>query len=63
MCGAGPIGLVSLLTAKAMGATEVVITDKDPARLKVRLIQLQRYGAFIRLCCRLDLLTLLILLS
>ena len=26
ICGAGPIGLVNLLTAKAMGAAEVIIT-------------------------------------
>lgn len=26
ICGAGPIGLVSLLTAKAMGASSVIIT-------------------------------------
>lgn len=35
ICGAGPIGLVNLLTAKAMGASEVVITDIDEHRLKV----------------------------
>lgn len=28
ICGAGPIGLVNLLTAKAMGAAEVCITGK-----------------------------------
>ena len=28
ICGAGPIGLVNLLTAKAMGATKVCITGK-----------------------------------
>lgn len=28
--GAGPIGLVTLLTAKAMGATKVLITGKFP---------------------------------
>ena len=27
ICGAGPIGLVNVLTAKAMGASEVVVTD------------------------------------
>ena len=26
VCGAGPIGLVSMLTAKACGASEVIIT-------------------------------------
>lgn len=33
--GAGPIGLVTLLTAKAMGATNVIITDLLPNRLQV----------------------------
>ncbi|XP_061924934.1 sorbitol dehydrogenase-like [Entelurus aequoreus] len=33
VCGAGPIGLVSLLVAKAMGAAQVVITDLFPERL------------------------------
>ena len=31
--GAGPIGLVSAQTARAFGATEVVVTDVDPHRL------------------------------
>lgn len=35
VCGAGPIGLVNLLTAKAMGASEVVVTDISENRLKV----------------------------
>lgn len=33
--GAGPIGLVTLLVAKAMGATKVVITDIMPNKLDV----------------------------
>ncbi|XP_061559016.1 sorbitol dehydrogenase isoform X1 [Phycodurus eques] len=33
ICGAGPIGLVCLLVAKAMGAVQVVITDLFPERL------------------------------
>ncbi|XP_060062560.1 sorbitol dehydrogenase-like [Ylistrum balloti] len=33
VCGAGPIGLVTLLTAKAMGASVVCITDIDESRL------------------------------
>lgn len=33
--GAGPIGLVTLLTAKAMGATNITITDMLPNRLTV----------------------------
>ncbi|XP_059612352.1 sorbitol dehydrogenase-like [Phlebotomus argentipes] len=33
--GAGPIGLVTVLTAKAMGASKVVITDLLPQRLAV----------------------------
>lgn len=36
VCGAGPIGLVNLLTAKAMGAAKVVVTDIDQGRLEVR---------------------------
>jgi threonine dehydrogenase-like Zn-dependent dehydrogenase len=35
VCGAGPIGLVNLLAAKAMGASEVVITDIAANRLEV----------------------------
>ncbi|MBN3272141.1 DHSO dehydrogenase, partial [Polyodon spathula] len=34
VCGAGPIGLVSLLVAKAMGASQVVISDLSADRLK-----------------------------
>ena len=37
ICGAGPIGLVNLVTSKAMGATEVVVTDIDEGRLKVNV--------------------------
>ncbi|XP_037922949.1 sorbitol dehydrogenase-like [Hermetia illucens] len=33
--GAGPIGLVTLLTAKAMGATKILITDMIQGRLDV----------------------------
>jgi len=33
VCGAGPIGLMNLLTAKAMGATKVIITDVVESRL------------------------------
>ncbi|XP_078451208.1 sorbitol dehydrogenase-like [Lampetra fluviatilis] len=33
ICGAGPIGLVCLLVAKAMGAAKVVITDLSSERL------------------------------
>jgi len=33
VCGAGPIGLVNLLTAKACGASKVAITDIDEGRL------------------------------
>ncbi|XP_002736836.2 sorbitol dehydrogenase-like [Saccoglossus kowalevskii] len=32
--GAGSIGLVTLLTAKAMGATDIVVTDIDQSRLE-----------------------------
>ena len=37
ICGAGPIGLVNLLTAYAMGASEVVITDISENRLEVNI--------------------------
>ena len=33
ICGAGPIGLVSLLAANAAGAAPIVITDLDDGRL------------------------------
>lgn len=35
VCGAGPIGLVNLLTAVAMGASEVVVTDIAQNRLEM----------------------------
>lgn len=35
ICGAGPIGLVSMLVAKSCGASSVAITDLDESRLKV----------------------------
>ena len=38
VCGAGPIGLLNMMVAKAMGATEVVITDINPARLEVNIV-------------------------
>ncbi|KAI6836425.1 GroES-like protein [Hortaea werneckii] len=34
ICGAGPIGLVSLLAAHAAGAAPIVITDMDSSRLE-----------------------------
>ena len=37
ICGAGPIGLLNMMVAKAMGATEVVITDINPSRLEVSM--------------------------
>lgn len=33
--GAGPIGLVSMMVAKAFGAAELVVTDVSDERLKV----------------------------
>lgn len=33
--GAGPIGLVSMLTARAFGAPRIIITDVDSQRLSV----------------------------
>ena len=44
VCGAGPIGLVNLLTAKAMGAGRVVITDIDQGRLDVRNVHCMASG-------------------
>lgn len=35
ICGAGPIGLVSLLAAHAAGAAPLVITDLDENRLEM----------------------------
>ncbi|KAL4227834.1 hypothetical protein ACF0H5_013271 [Mactra antiquata] len=35
ICGAGPIGLVNLLTAKACGASQVCVTDLDDKRLEM----------------------------
>ncbi|XP_055342752.1 sorbitol dehydrogenase-like [Paramacrobiotus metropolitanus] len=35
VCGAGPIGLVNLVSARAMGASRVVVTDISDDRLKV----------------------------
>lgn len=35
ICGAGPIGLVSLLVAKSMGASKIVITDLFESRLEM----------------------------
>lgn len=50
ICGAGPIGLVSLLAAHAAGAAPIVITDMDSSRLRrakelvprVRAVQVER---------------------
>lgn len=35
VCGAGPIGLVNILTAKAMGASKICVTDISENRLQV----------------------------
>lgn len=37
VCGAGPIGLVTMFAARAMGATKIVVTDINDQRLKVRV--------------------------
>ncbi len=50
ICGAGPIGMVSLLAAHAAGAAPIVITDLEENRLamakrlvpRVRTVQIQR---------------------
>ena len=41
VCGAGPIGLSNLLTAKAMGASEIVVTDIARSRLEVNKLKLR----------------------
>ena len=35
VCGAGPVGILCLLTAKAFGASEVFVTDIDEKKLQV----------------------------
>ena len=50
ICGAGPIGIITLLSAHAAGAAPIVITDIDESRLafakslvpRVRTVQVQR---------------------
>ena len=50
ICGAGPIGMVTLLAAHAAGAGPIVITDLDESRLalakklvpRVRTVQIQK---------------------
>ena len=39
VCGAGPIGLVCLLTAKACGASEVIVTGKCEWHLLLKKYQ------------------------
>jgi L-iditol 2-dehydrogenase len=41
IAGAGPIGVMVALAARASGAAEVVVSDVEPARLE----QIRRYGA------------------
>uniref|UniRef100_A0A915DPW1 Alcohol dehydrogenase-like C-terminal domain-containing protein n=1 Tax=Ditylenchus dipsaci TaxID=166011 RepID=A0A915DPW1_9BILA len=41
VCGAGPIGVLNIITAKAMGAAQVLVTDIDDARLALA----KRFGA------------------
>eukprot|EP00057_Strongylocentrotus_purpuratus_P009031 XP_011663505.1 PREDICTED: sorbitol dehydrogenase [Strongylocentrotus purpuratus] len=35
ICGSGPVGILTMLTAKSMGASQVIITDIDDHRLSV----------------------------
>ena len=42
VCGSGPIGLINMMTAKAFGATEVVVTDISASRLEVSHIAVDR---------------------
>ncbi|GFY59373.1 sorbitol dehydrogenase [Trichonephila inaurata madagascariensis] len=48
ICGAGPIGLVNLLTCKAMGATKICITDIFQSRLDVA----KKIGASYQVCVK-----------
>ncbi|GIY91660.1 sorbitol dehydrogenase [Caerostris extrusa] len=48
ICGAGPIGLVSFLTCKAMGVTKICITDISESRLDFA----KKLGADSRVCVR-----------
>lgn len=41
ICGAGPIGIMCVLSAKAMGAGKIIITDIDEGRLR----KAKRFGA------------------
>ena len=44
VCGSGPIGLINMMTAKAFGATEVVVTDISASRLEVSHIAIEKYS-------------------
>ncbi|GBN48865.1 Sorbitol dehydrogenase [Araneus ventricosus] len=48
ICGAGPIGLVNLLTCKALGVTKICITDISEHRLNVA----KKLGATYQLCVK-----------
>ena len=48
VCGAGPIGLVNLLTALSMGAGTVVLTDIDQGRLDVS--EIWRHVTYLKFC-------------
>ncbi|GIY28652.1 sorbitol dehydrogenase [Caerostris darwini] len=48
ICGAGPIGLVNLLTCKAMGATKIIVTDISESRLDIA----KKIGATYQLCVK-----------
>ncbi len=46
ICGAGPIGLVSMMAARARGANRIVITDISEQRLQVAK-KLGAYGTYL----------------
>ena len=50
ICGAGPIGLLNLLVAKAMGASDIIVTDINDERLKVA----GEIGASKTMCVKVD---------
>lgn len=59
VCGAGAVGLLSMLTAKAFGASHVIITDMVPGRLEMatklgasKVIQVERGASPVQLAAK-----------
>ncbi|XP_070568164.1 sorbitol dehydrogenase-like [Ptychodera flava] len=47
ICGAGPVGLLTLLTAKSLGAATIAITDIDQNRLDVAMAMGATHGILV----------------